>query len=214
MLILLSTFGDAARRHRPPYTSFAASFRRRGGNVNVRRTIDAARGGKLELDFRQQPPFGFHNVVYLRETHIGIPLSDPQRLLAGLQQMVAEYPPALQQAIISDYLWGVEFTLLLARDGAGRGDVYSTMGCLTRGLSYLTQVLFALNATYFISDKGSIEAIETFPLRPARYAARVTEILTRHTSAVELPAAVALLDALFRDTVALAGGRYAPRYAL
>ncbi len=181
----------------------------------VRRVIAEAQAGRVVLDFRQQPPFGFHNITYLAETHVAVPLHDPHNVLGPLKEQVASYPRALQQNIIGEYLWGVEFTLLFARDFAGRSDVYNTVGCLTRGLSYLTQVLYALNERYFVSDKGALEAVTHFSVQPQAYAARARQILARPgTNAEDLSLAVKSLEGLFRDVVALAGSRYRPKYAV
>ena len=181
----------------------------------VRRVIEDARHGKIELHYGQQPPFGFHSVIYLGETEVTVPLHDPQGILLALKRSVSPYPPALQHTIIREYLWAVEFTLLFGRDAAARADVYSTAGCLTRAFSYLTQVMFALNERYFISDKGALQAIAAFPVTVPAYADRVTRVLARPgATAAELSATVADLEALFRDVVALAGDRYRPKYVL
>ncbi len=181
----------------------------------VRRAIVDARAGKVALDFRQQPPFGFHNVIYLAETDAVVPLHDPDGVLKSLKRSAARYPAALRRTIIADYLWGAEFTLLFARDFAGRADVYNVVGCLTRGLSYLTQVLFALNETYFIADKGALETISQFAVKPDAYADRVRCILARPgATAAELRETVGGLESLVRDVLALAGPRYRPKYDL
>jgi hypothetical protein len=181
----------------------------------VRRVIEDAHAGKVDLDFCRQPPYGFHGVTYLGETQVALPLYDPSNILIALKKAVASFPPALKHSIVREYLWGVEVTLLFAHDFATRADVYNTAGCLTRGLSYLTQVLFALNETYFIADKGAIEAIEAFPISPRTYADRVNQILARPgRTSVELARAVASFEALFHDVVGLAGGLYRPKYAV
>ena len=181
----------------------------------VRRVIADATDGKVELDYLQQPPYGFRSVIYLAETAICQPLYDPAGLVTALKQGVAAYPPKMKAKVIQDNLWNVEFTLLHARSFASQGDVYNTAGCLTRALSALTQVLFALNETYFISDKRAIEIIETFAIRPEDYAARVSRILGQSGESTEaLAQTVELLSALFRNVVELAGAYYQPRFAL
>lgn len=42
----------------------------------------------------------------------------------------------------------------IARGFAAQGDIYNTVGCLTRTATNLTQALFALNRCYYMSDKG------------------------------------------------------------
>ena len=206
-----------------PWVNGGAWIPTRAGKVDflyrnldqLRRVIADAHRGKVELHFQQQPPFGFYSVIYLAEIQAALPLYDPQDVLAPLKRAVASYPAALKQTIVGDYLWGVEFTLLFARDFAARADAYGTVGCLARALSYLTQVLYALNEMYFSSDKGVLEAITTFPKRPPAYAERVQSILARPgTNAAELSETVAALTALFRDVVGLAGSLYRPKFTL
>jgi len=181
----------------------------------VRRVIRDAQQGRVELHFNQQPPYGFYSVVYLAETQAGVPLRDPRDLLGTLKGELLSYPPALKQTIVREYLWATQFTLLFARDFATRADVYNTVGCLTRGLSYLTQVLFALNETYFSSDKQAMEATTHLPVCPASYAKRVAALLARPgATAPELSQAVASLAGLFEDLVGLAGDLYQPKYAI
>src|SRR5258706_13520436 len=182
---------------------------------HVQRVIQDARNGKIELDYAQQPPYGFHSVIYLAETQVCLPLYDPRNIIADLKRQVTPYPPKLKQTIAWELLWAGEFTLLHARDFAERGDVYNTVGCLTRALSYLTQVVFALNETYFISDKKAMATIETFPVRPPDYAATVRHILGRPGySAHELSETVRALETLFRAVAGLTGGSYQPKYVI
>lgn len=182
---------------------------------HVRRVILNAQKGKLELDFLQQPPFGFPSIIYLAETSICLPLFDPKGLVANLKALVNPYPQGIKESITQNMLWGCEFTLSAARGFATKGDIYNTVGCLTRALSFLTQVLFALNETYFISDKRAIETIETFSLKPSDYTASVNQILAHvGSSAEELSATVLHLEHLFRRVVELTGGTYQPKFVL
>src|SRR5262245_32194367 len=95
----------------------------------VERTIQDAWRGVYQHHYNQQPTFGFYSVIYLAETHVCIPLFDPQTTIARLKQEVLVYPPKLKQAIIADSLWGAEFAFLFARRFAAAGDVYNTVGC-------------------------------------------------------------------------------------
>ncbi len=181
----------------------------------VRQTIADSQAGKWALDYLQQPPYGFHSVIYLAETQACWPLYDPQGVIAELKRTILTYPVALKQRIIQDSLWLTEFTLIHARTFAANGDVYNTVGCFTRALSQMTQVLFALNETYLMSDKKALQIIESFPIKPPDYAVRVTAILAHPGStSAELSAAAAALTALFQGLVDLAGSYYQPRFNL
>jgi predicted nucleotidyltransferase len=182
---------------------------------HVRRVIQDAQAGQVQFDFFQQPPYGFHSVIYLAETAACLALHDPQHVITALKQSVAVYPAALKQTIIRDSLWGADFTLSHAQTFARQADVYNTVGCLTRTLSYLTQVLFALNETYFMSDKKAIPIIESFAIKPPDYGARVSRILAGpgDTSAA-LSSAVHALRQLFDEVSRNAQTGYTPKYTL
>ena len=181
---------------------------------HVERTIEAARRGEHEVNFGQQPPYGFASVVYLAETEFCRPLHDPQGHLARLKRAVAEYPRALAESIVGSALWNAQFTLGHARKFAAQGDVYDTAGCLTRCAAGLVQALFALNRVYFRSDKTALLEIETFARHPRELRARVERLLGRPgQTADELLASVDALVGLFDETVELAGPLYRPKYS-
>lgn len=70
-----------------------------------------------------------------------------------------------------------EFSLLHAVGYAASGNVYATVGTLTRVASYLTQALFALNETYFVSDKTAVQEMATFAILPLGYLGRLSSLL-------------------------------------
>ncbi len=181
----------------------------------VEKTIQEAIAGTTYFDYYQQPPYGFHSVIYLAETSICLPLFDPEGHLARLKQMLAVYPPALKRKIVSDQLWIAEFTLANAAGFAAKGDLYDTAGCLTRTASCLTQALFALNETYFITDKTAMAEIAAFPRAPQGYVEQLTAILAHPgQTPAELTATVAGLRAAWQAVVELAGSLYKPMFNL
>jgi hypothetical protein len=169
------------------------------------RVLDACRVGEWEYRYFMQPTFGGHSHSYLAELHACVPLHDPAGTLAALKAEVAVYPPALKRRLIDGWLGAIDVLDLYAvRKAAGRGDVYNAVGCLTRIASRLTQALFALNETYFMNDKGALEAIERFSLRPDGYAETVTALLAGPgRTRDELTAAVERMAALAAQVVAL-----------
>lgn len=181
----------------------------------VERTIHEAWQGVHQHHYNQQPVFGFYSVIYLAETHVCVPLFDLQSCIPRLKQQVSSYPPKLKQAIVADSLWGAEFTFLFAHKVAAAGDVYSTVGCLSRISAYLTQALYALNEVYFINDKGALDVIAQFPLCPAQYGERLTQILA-HPGAATAPLSqsVNVLEALWQEVVSFARDFYTAKYAL
>jgi predicted nucleotidyltransferase len=97
------------------------------------RVIADAEAGRYEIDYEQQPPFGFFGPTYSGEISICEPLFDPKGYLPRLKERVAAYPEALRRAVVRDCLWSVDFGLqVFVRKFAAAGDVYGTVGCLTR----------------------------------------------------------------------------------
>ncbi len=180
---------------------------------HVQRTIAEAQQGISRHDYDQQPTYGFYSVIYLAETQICTPLYDPDRLIAQLKRQVEVYPPKLKQKIIQDSLWAAEFTLLHARGFAAQGDVYNTVGCLTRVASNITQALFALNERYFIRDKQVLDTMAGFPNLPPGYIQQINRILACPGSTTqELTRSVGDLEQAWRSVVALNGIQYEPEF--
>jgi hypothetical protein len=181
----------------------------------VQKTIEDAQAGTIEIDFNQQPPYGFFSVIYLAETHQCVALHDPHGVIAAMKERVQTYPPRLKEKLVADDLWLVEFTLLHARDFAGRGDVYNTAGCLTRAAAYLTQVLFAINETYFISDKSALEEIDKFSRTVDHYSEKVQSLLGNiGCTSTELGKSVARMEWIWKSVVDLPDHAYHPKFVI
>lgn len=181
----------------------------------VERTIAEAQRGITRHDYAQQATYGFYSVTYLAEVHHGLPLHDPRGHMAHLKRRVRRYPRKLRTHTVSDYLWAAEFTLVHARDFARAGDVYNTVGCLTRAAAALTQVLFALNDTYFMTDKQAMQAIERFAVAPRNYTHGIRRILADAGSdAYQLTRSVAALEDVWSTVASLPGTDYEPRFRL
>lgn len=182
----------------------------------VERVIAEAEAGRYELDYAQQPPFGFFSATYLGEIAVCVPLFDPEARLDALKRRVADYPEALRQAVVQDYLWQAEFNLAaFARKFAARTDTYGTAACLMRVVNQLLLVLFALNRQYLLNDKTALAEVAEFERAPREFGPRVQQTLAHlGDSAADLIAAVESVMQLFRETVALTDGLYQPRFTL
>jgi len=181
----------------------------------IQRTITEAHQGITHHDYSQQPTHGFYSDIYLAETQICLPLYDPTGVIASLKAQVAAYPPPLKAKLVGDCLWSAEFTLLFARDHAAKGDIYNTVGCLTRITSNLTQALFALNERYYLRDKGIMATIGAFTHLPDGYVEQINAILAHPGStAAELTQTVQQLTQSWHAVVALAGELYQPKFQL
>ena len=181
----------------------------------LEQVVAAARRGVWEHSFDQHPPFGFRSVTTLAEIHIAKPLHDPKNVLGPLKAEIATYPPALKTRVIQDSLGMAEFTFVHARNFANAGDVPNTVGCMTRIFHYLVQTLFAVNETYFLSDKRVIKDIAAFPLpkKPVEFGPRMSAILGAPGKDAEaLGASLERLTVLFAEVIACTGGAYKPKF--
>jgi hypothetical protein len=179
----------------------------------VQKTIQEAQQGICRHDYDQQPTHGFYSVGYLAETQICLPLYDPENRIAALKKQVMGYSPVLKQKIIADSLWAAEFTLKHARGFAEKADIYNTAGCLSRAAANLTQVLFALNEKYFLSDKKVMQTIASFKIVPDDYAKHILAALScPGETRADLEKAVNHLEAAWQGVAALAGDGYQPEF--
>jgi len=183
---------------------------------HVERVIADAEAGLYELNYPQQPPFGFFSGTYLGEVQICIPLFDPEARIESLKRHVATYPEALRRAVIQDYLWSAEFGLdAFAVKFAKRSDTYGTAACLTRAVNQLTLVLFAVNRKHLINDKTALDEVADFELVPQEFAPRVQKTFAQlGCSSEQLLGAVESVTRLFRETAELTDGLYQPRFTL
>jgi predicted nucleotidyltransferase len=183
---------------------------------HVERVIAEAEAGRYEIDYAQQPPFGFFSAAYLGEISLCVPLFDPEGRLDLLKRRVADYPEALRQAVMQDNLWAAEFALAaVAPKFAGRSGAYGTVACLARAVNQLLLVLFALNRRYLMDDKTALAEVADFERAPRDFGPRLQKTLAHlGDSPAEHLAAVESIAQLLRETIALTDGLYHPRFTL
>src|SRR5262249_45397742 len=162
------------------------------------------------------PPFGFFSAAYLGELVVCVPLFDPEARLEALKRRGGDYPEALRQAVVQDYLWAAELRLAaFAPKFSGRFGAYGPAACLARVVNQLLLVLFALNRRYMMDDKTALAEVAEFERVPREFGPRVQRTLgDLGSTPAELAAAVENIAQLFRETVELTGGLYQPRFTL
>lgn len=182
----------------------------------VERTRSDAIAGRYEIDWAQQPPFGYFGPTLLGETAVARPLWDPEGVAAALAERVRPFPDALQNAIVQNELWGVDFGLrAFAPKYVAAGNVVALAGCLTRFSRALILTLFALNRSWFVSDKTALAEIGAFALAPVRFASRLETLLAGiGADPAALQTSLDAMSGLFRDTGSLAGSLYRPTWRL
>jgi len=178
----------------------------------VRSVIEKSKNGIWENDFEQQPPFGFSSVIYPAETKYCYPLYDPYNIIKEMKQEVMNYPMKLKQAIIQQSLWSVEFTLWQADKFVEKQDIYNAVGCFTRALKKIIDALFALNETYSMGDKSSIQRILQMPKCPDKLQEQIQDILNINSNT--LTTSASRIRNLFEQVASLAEGMYQPYFKL
>jgi predicted nucleotidyltransferase len=177
--------------------------------------IDDCKRGVIQWDYFQQPPYGFYSYMYCAEIQMSKILFDPVGAVQKLQSKVTHYPQALKNKIINAFVWDAEFTLQVAKKSAKRGEVYFVAGCLTRIASNLVQVLYALNETYFISDKRLYRDVVLFGMKPQNLTERLDHILgDSGCDSKKLEKTISLTATLLSEVIVLCGDEYTPKYKL
>jgi Polymerase beta, Nucleotidyltransferase len=139
----------------------------------VQQAISDAVAGKSVLHHRPGHPHGFHTHMFAGQVHFAKTLYDPTGVFAKLKEQVLEYPPKLQQFLIQDFSWQVDVALASAEKSANRGETYYLAGALFECAACMVQMLFALDEKFFINEKGSVDLVETFALKPKDFALRI-----------------------------------------
>lgn len=144
----------------------------------VSQVIEQCHAGHLTIDYQPGHPHGFLNAIYAAEAALCKVLWDPSGLVGEMKSRMTPYPHALQKAIIEKFLWEASFSLEIGKKGIPKKDLSYIAGCCFRAISCLNQVLFALNETYWMNEKGAAAIADSFSTVASRYAQRVNDIIT------------------------------------
>lgn len=177
--------------------------------------IDECNRGETQVDYLQQPPYGFYSYIYCAETQQCKILYDPQRSIEGLKTKISRYSALLKSTIINSFLWQAEFSLEVAKKSANTDNVFYAAGCLTRIASSLVQVLYALNGTYFMSDKRLKKDVEQFNLKPQDFVMRLEHILGNiGRDSNQISETLLKTQILLNEVIELCRDRYIPKFDL
>ncbi|SEU27935.1 nucleotidyltransferase domain-containing protein [Paenibacillus sp. NFR01] len=167
----------------------------------VSQVMEQCLAGDITIDYQPGHPHGFVNAMYLAEVALCRVLWDPHGLLAELKSKTQPYPPVLQAAMIRKFLWEARFSMEIGRKGIYKQDLSYIAGCCFRAVSCLNQVLFALNETYWMNEKGAVAIADAFSIKPGNYASRVNEMMTLISEdSARLGMAIEVLDELINET--------------
>ncbi|MEP1077538.1 hypothetical protein NDI52_19240 [Leptolyngbya sp. PL-A3] len=162
--------------------------------------MDDCHNGQITIDYQPGHPHGFVSSIYMGEVALCLPLHDPKSVLTSLKAKTIPYPAKLKEATINKFAWEISFSLVVAQKAVARGDVAYAAGCCFRGVACMNQVLFALNETYLLNEKGAVALANGFTLCPVDYQQRVESAFALLVADAELiREAIAILDAIERE---------------
>ena len=148
--------------------------------ADVERTIAAALRGEIRREHTGWAVMGFYGHVALADVHSMRVVEDPLGTLGRWKAAVAVYPEPLRQAIIGRFLRDATFWPGNPHYASAveRDDVIYASAIVQQVIHSVIQIVFALNRAYFPGEKMLGERIESLPVRPAGFAARLRGLLT------------------------------------
>jgi predicted nucleotidyltransferase len=168
--------------------------------LQVSHVMDDCHAGQITIDYQPGHPHGFVSSIYMGEVAIGLPLHDPDGVLAALKAKTTPYPITLKQATVNKFAWEISFSLFVAQKAVARGDVAYAAGCCFRSVACMNQVLFALNQEYLLNEKGAVALANNFALCPPDYQQRVESAFALLAAdATSIMDAIAILEEIEQD---------------
>lgn len=190
---------NASRTSRDAFGTIPVDFLYRDV-AQVNQVIDDCHAGNITIDYQPGHPHGFVSSIYMGEVALGLPLHDSQGVLAALKAKTTPYPAKLKRATINKFAWAISFSLVVAQKAVARGDVAYAAGCCFRSVACMNQVLFALNETYLLNEKGAVALANGFTLCPLDYQQRVESVFALLAADAEsIRGAIAILDEIERE---------------
>lgn len=163
----------------------------------VAQVIDDCRKGNIDIAYQPAYTVGYLTVTYVAEVDACQVLWDPSGDVERLKHLTQPYPDALKQAILGKFAWVLEFAIGAGRKTAARADVAFASSCVYWDVIAMCHILFALNGHYCLNEKGAVALVDTFPIRPERWRARVEAAFEK------LRASAPAIDAAFDELASL-----------
>lgn len=168
-----------------PFACAVDSWRERGIDIDycwvrsvleIDELLDAWLAGNGRPVHQEWSIWGYHLLTDLANQLV---IDDPEGLVAAWQARLADYPHALQTALIRKHLGSLRYWRKdhHYRKKVARGDVVFLAGLSARLVHDILQVLFAINRTYYVGDGNNLGYATAFALQPADLAARLTTAL-------------------------------------
>jgi predicted nucleotidyltransferase len=138
---------------------------------------------QITIDYQAGHPHGFINAIYAAETYYCKVLWDADNHIVKLKNKVTPYPLAIKTGIVNKFLWEADFSTAIANKGLSKNDIGYAIGCIYRAVSCLIQVIYALNETYLMNEKGALANTHKFNIAPKDFKVRIEHIF--YSSVIE-----------------------------
>lgn len=170
---------------------------------DIETALDSWLAGKPQA---LQPVWTVWGYQLLPDLYYQHPLEDPDAIVVGWKEQLANYPPQLQKALLDKHLGSLRYWRhdYHYANKAQRGDVVFLAGLSVKLVHDVIQVLFALNETYYVGDGYNLDFLARFAHQPSEITARVQAILYPTPSARVYVEQRAHLLALVDEVEALA----------
>lgn len=142
----------------------------------VSKVIEQCAMGDITIDYQPGHPHGFLNSIYFAEIALCKVLWDPSGVIAQLKSKAIPYPSAFQKSIIQKFFWEAGFSLENGYKGIYKKDLSYIAGSCFRSVACLNQVLFAMNETYLMNEKGAAAIADSFTTAPSNYSQRINRV--------------------------------------
>jgi hypothetical protein len=123
---------------------------------------------------------GYYSYIYLAEFGFLKPIDDATGYIDACRKLITPFPPKLKAAIVRTfYARGSMWLYNFHYDSAiARADVLFTAGLVKNMIYDLTQVIFALNETYFVGDKRLAQQLSAQSFCPSELLSQLPLLLS------------------------------------
>lgn len=142
----------------------------------VAASVADAQAGRVSWTHQTGHPLGVPGVAYAAEIALGVPLADPDGLLADARAAVDPYPAALADAFVAG-LAEADFLLGALSKPVARGDVVYVAGTLHRVLGVCAHAVCGRAGRWVTNDKGLIAEAARQPGAPPDFHSRAGDVL-------------------------------------
>jgi hypothetical protein len=148
----------------------------RRGVSQVDGQLDAWLAGRALPESRVWSVWGYHLPCDL---FYQLVVEDPDGIVAGWKRRLTPYPPSLREALVAVHMASLRYwrTDYHYASKVARKDAVFLASLTARLVHDIMQVLFALNAMYYVGDGHNLDYARHFAVKPARFEQRVIEVL-------------------------------------